>query len=77
MITSVENIEERFSLYPNPTDGVVNISSDENIQSVLVYDVQGRLVANFRGKSTIDISHLSTGIYALHVDGQVLKVAVK
>ncbi len=63
-----------ISIYPNPTDGIFNISAGENsIDAVEIYDFTGKKVYN---KSTnnnankinsVDISSFSKGVYLLRV----------
>ncbi|WP_126652138.1 sialate O-acetylesterase [Chryseobacterium aureum] len=56
--------------FPNPTTGLVNIQSPEEIVSVEVYSFFGRKVLEdnaFRGKnSTIDLSKIEKGSYLIH-----------
>ena len=66
-----ENTCNQVAIYPNPTDGVLNISFSENTdcQSVEIYAVDGRLlksqISNFE---TVNISSLNSGIYILKVN---------
>ena len=55
-----------FKLYPNPTANVLNIESEEEIESVKIYSTQGVLVKEASSK-TIDISTLQTGMYFAQV----------
>ncbi|MFP9115799.1 T9SS type A sorting domain-containing protein [Flavobacterium sp. RHBU_3] len=57
-------------LYPNPAKNTVNITAQGNIQTVQLYDVQGRLLqaANASGLTTaIDVSGRAAGIYFVKV----------
>lgn len=54
-------------IYPNPSTGIVNIKSAGAIQSVQLYDVQGRLLQVANSSSFIDISARANGIYVLKV----------
>jgi len=63
-----------LKVYPNPTTGLLNISSDENLQSFCLYDLQGRLLQNSALESTIhalDISVYPSGIYLLEIKTNV------
>lgn len=55
------------SIYPNPTKGDANITADSNIQSVEVYDAQGRLIQKQVGinsnHTTITIHSAASGSY--------------
>lgn len=61
-----------FVLYPNPSDQILNISQNENIniQSFEIYDILGQLIIaipNAKTTSNIDISKLKTGNYFIRV----------
>lgn len=73
--TDVENVEfTNLLVYPNPTNGLLNIS--DNISDVVVYDIAGRKVYSQNVvDSTIDLSHLDSGNYLVVVkkDGNLIK----
>ncbi|TRX21037.1 T9SS type A sorting domain-containing protein [Flavobacterium franklandianum] len=55
-----------FKAYPNPTKGSWNITSNDEITSVQVYDVQGKAVYTKFGASkevSVNASELSKGVY--------------
>ena len=59
-----------FSLYPNPTSGILNLSvnAKNSISSFSIYDCTGHLVKqelNFKIQSVIDVSELPVGFYIL------------
>ncbi|WP_282036701.1 T9SS type A sorting domain-containing protein [Saccharicrinis aurantiacus] len=56
-----------ISVYPNPTTGLVNISTE--VEKVEVYNVSGSLVKVVNGPALtgFDISNLSNGLYVLKV----------
>jgi len=59
-----------YSIYPNPTSGVINlkIQPDEQIISVLVTDISGKVVFQPDDiNSTIDLSGLRKGIYFVSI----------
>ena len=65
------NIAEsnNITLYPNPTSGKITIVADD-VEKVEVFDNSGRLVATFVNTNQLDITHLSTGTYALRISLQ-------
>ena len=67
---SFDNVEEistnSTTIYPNPSNGIVNIISDEEIISVEVIDLSGRIIASFNS-NTIDISYLHNSLYLLKI----------
>ncbi len=62
--------ENKVMVYPNPSSGIVNISSEKEIISLEVYDTQGKLLINNNISSknaTINIEFLVSGIYILKI----------
>ena len=63
----MSDTESNVTVYPNPvTDGVFTAVSSEDINAVAVYASTGIKVANAGGGSetlSVDVSHLSAGIY--------------
>ncbi|MFL9845777.1 T9SS type A sorting domain-containing protein [Flavobacterium rhizosphaerae] len=63
-------IKNRVAVYPNPSDGIVNIVSDENIISVQLYDIQGRQLQTESKSGTevsLDLSGRPKGIYLVKI----------
>ena len=59
-----------ISVYPNPTNGNVNINCNNTIKSVQLFDVQGRLLQTNlvnENQTSIDISNKSKGVYFLKI----------
>ncbi len=57
-----------FEVSPNPSSGIVNLSSDNLISQVSVYDISGRLVkSNVQNDFSIelDLTSVSSGIYVI------------
>jgi hypothetical protein len=64
------NIDSEVSIYPNPTNSVLNIKSSNEIKYFEIYDVSGRLIQSSLVNSLdsiINISERSNGIYYLKV----------
>ncbi len=69
-----ENQKSKFKIYPNPTNSVVNISSEllSGNEEFYMYDLQGRLVKSGKlrtSEAQISIENLNTGIYMLQIKG--------
>tara|TARA_B100000809_G_scaffold265473_1_gene324423 strand:+ start:686 stop:1720 length:1035 start_codon:yes stop_codon:yes gene_type:complete len=54
-----------FSVYPNPANDNITIESKTSISNVKLFNSLGQKVVDVDGKSTIDISVISSGIYVL------------
>jgi hypothetical protein len=62
--------DDSIRIYPNPTQSVINISSEFVIDSIELYDVQGRILETLletANSSQLDISGKSNGIYFLKI----------
>lgn len=70
-LSTMEQSLATTNVYPNPSTGVFNITSDQNIQKVHVYDMTGKLVQTFDGKnkkdSQINLESFSKGNYILRI----------
>jgi hypothetical protein len=65
-----------LAIYPNPTDGLLNI--DSNLTDVTIFDIMGRCV--YRASSvisTIDLSALSAGTYIFVANDGINRVSTK
>ena len=56
----------KFNIFPNPTDGFINIISTEKIQKITVTDISNREVINTI-TNRIDMSNLSNGAYTITI----------
>jgi len=66
-VTNVAEENVVTSIYPNPSDGMFSISG-ENIESIEVYDITGKLVMQQNinaSNATIDLTNKAKGIYTM------------
>ena len=73
-----ENLNRSTSIYPNPTSGLVNITS-EGEQSVTIYNVVGQRIFEgyCDGELQIDMKRFGSGVYAVKVGNETQRVVVK
>ncbi|RMB63295.1 T9SS C-terminal target domain-containing protein [Dokdonia sinensis] len=55
-----------LSLYPNPTNDIVNIKTDMPIDSYEVYNLVGQKVLN-GNQNTVDLTSLKAGVYMVKI----------
>ncbi|QSE96395.1 S8/S53 family peptidase [Fulvivirga lutea] len=72
LITSVDEGLERLSIFPNPFNENVTISTNEHIQMIFVYDQMGRLIMSNKFNSldteaSIDTSEWHSGLYIFNI----------
>lgn len=70
-----ENTESTFSIFPNPSNGTINIKVAQDYGKVLasIFDMNGKKVysseLSLNQQSTINANHLVTGMYVLKIQG--------
>lgn len=79
------NSTSEFSVYPNPTNGVIKVASANAINKIAIYDMLGKEVFNKNFSNTsnevsVDLSEIKTGIYFLKATSsnervQTIKIA--
>ncbi len=62
-----ENTLVDFSVYPNPTTGILTIQSKTNIVQIEIYNQLGQLVLSNNEENTIDISNVGQGLYFIKI----------
>ncbi len=68
-----------ISVYPNPSNGIINILSDKIIQNIIIIDMTGRVIKTddiLNTKLSIDGSEWKKGVYFLKINtenGQLVK----
>ncbi len=74
--TSVATIQKQLSqiaVYPNPSNGVFYLN--KIVQSAIVSDISGRVIATFNQTNTIDLTQFTKGLYILYInDSQRIKI---
>lgn len=67
---AVHQLDNSISLYPIPTNSIINIESNSTINLIQLYDIQGRLLeTNFADSNTavFDLSTRQNGLYFLKI----------
>lgn len=70
-----DNITEYVNVYPNPSSGIVNISSPQKIDRLIVVNIVGQTIINMQpesGNTKFSVEGLNSGIYFVNliIDGQ-------
>ena len=69
----IQYFDNTIKIYPNPTNSIINISSNAIINEIELYDIQGRILERHLDSSkniTLDISSREVGIYFLKIKGE-------
>ena len=68
VLTTNENTLLDFSVYPAPTENILNIKSKTEIVKIEIYSKLGQLIKSTT-ENEIDISNLIQGLYFVKVEG--------
>ena len=73
-----ENLSQNTNIYPNPTDGLLNIYSREK-QAVTIYNLVGQRVfeGQCEGKLQIDMKAYGAGIFLIQIGNETQRIVVK
>ena len=64
-----------YSVYPNPTNGKVNVKIDGEPAPIRVYNIYGQLLQELpAGTSTVDLSNYAKGTYILRIGEATTKI---
>ncbi|MEG0187840.1 T9SS type A sorting domain-containing protein [Algoriella sp.] len=64
-------------IYPNPTKNILNILSDEKIETIEIINSSGQKILNFYNVNKIDISNLTYGIYFIKIRDNIGNITIK
>lgn len=56
-----------FSIFPNPAKNILNIASEQEVQSLEIYDNLGRLIRKSNNQKSIKVEDFSKGTYYLKI----------
>lgn len=76
-VSNDSNEHKDVAVYPNPTNGIVNISDVSGIHTIIVSNVLGKVVKTLNASSQIDLSSLEAGLYILQGDNGFQTKVVK
>ena len=67
----INELDNSFNIYPNPSNGVINIQSSNIIKTINIYNMIGNLVmvkniAN--NQTTINVENLTNGVYFMELN---------
>lgn len=64
---SFAQTENKIDIYPNPTDSIFTLESQQPIEKVELYSMQGQLIRSFTKQETYDVSDISKGLYFVKI----------
>ena len=69
--------DHKFTVYPNPTDGIITVKNLTAGKTIYIYSMSGTLVSTFNAideTQKIDLTSLAKGTYLLRFEDQTLKI---
>lgn len=72
VLATPDFIHNSIEIYPNPSQGFIEISSSENISRIEAFNLQGKKVLDIKDYSygPINIQDFSNGVYLLRIESQ-------
>ncbi|MHA3786660.1 Ig-like domain-containing protein [Flavobacterium hauense] len=66
-VTGIDDLNKTaYTVYPNPTNGLVTVQADAEVLSAEVYNLTGQLIATANGKQ-LNLSQAAAGIYIMKI----------
>lgn len=77
--SDLENLKNGISVYPNPTQDIINIKLDKNISKfkASLYNATGQMLLTTENRSSINISNMNSGVYFLKIEAENGKAITK
>ena len=78
--TDINDSNSKLSIFPNPTNNNLNVSSENYIHAVKIFDMSGTLVLNhncYSKNENIDLSNLAKGFYNIQISNKNTNVKRK
>jgi len=72
-LSTTDVIESQFSVYPNPVDDILYITTPTANYTIEIYNLQGQLISNLpvsSGSQTLDYSNYASGIYLMKLTSE-------
>lgn len=60
----------QFTIYPNPTSSLIHIEGQNDVESIVVFDLNAKVLLRSQGSKNIDVSQLPVGTYIISVNSK-------
>lgn len=66
---------KQLDIYPNPTNGIVNLKSINNLNNQIeLYDFLGNKLLSLKRQGVVDLSNFDSGIYFIKMGNEINKI---
>jgi hypothetical protein len=62
------NLADAIVVYPNPTNGIVNISGVEKVDAIRAFSISGQLIKETVNTNSLDLSSERKGLYMIKIE---------
>lgn len=72
-ILSIQNVgaeQHDLNIFPNPTTNTISVTYKNKINSITLFDFQGKQTQLFNGDSTINVESIPAGLYYLKIEAK-------
>lgn len=77
-VEEVVSIENAVTIYPNPVENSFQIQTNGfTVNSVNIFDINGRNIKSFQNTNNFDITELPSGIYFVEISNDEMKTTQK
>jgi len=66
-LNDISASNEVIAVYPNPTNGIINISGVDKVDAIKVFSISGQLVKETVNTNIIDLSSERDGLYLIEI----------
>jgi hypothetical protein len=66
-VTPLNNLQAAVSVYPNPTNAILSIRTDVQVQSFVISSLLGQTVLTGNATTEVDVSRLAKGTYFITI----------
>jgi hypothetical protein len=67
-IAENKSYKHQFTIYPNPTSSLLQIEGNNDVDSIVVFDLNAKVLMRNQGVKNIDVSQLAVGTYIVRVN---------
>ena len=66
-IDAIEVEPYTISVYPNPTIDILHVSTNLEVQKLILYDILGKQITTLKNSKSMTVEHLRSGVYFIKI----------
>ena len=73
VLNAEDELAGKIAIYPNPSDGLMQVTLPEDVKSLSIIDLSGKVLLRLKGvpnQLELNLKHLNSGIYLIKVVGR-------